>query len=271
MSDLSKIDKLKLEKCFEMANGYVLDFGNYTFQSFVLESTGLDIDERKYSENNSGSKANRLRTFWKLEDNYNVSKLILDLLEYKATKMNLNNAHWSMEENSLMSQCHDIAVKLKGASLGMHVESIKPKFDSKEFNLIYSDIKNSIEKGTPETAIDRLHTYFIKIIRKLCEDFSIPSNKDKPLHSLMGELLKALKDNEKIETEMSERILKSAISILDSFNSVRNNKSLAHDNKFLNKEESIFILKVTISIIEFINGIIADKKSDIDNSDDLPF
>lgn len=270
MSDLSKIDKLKLEKCFEMNSGYVLDFGNNTFQNFVLESTGLDIDERKYSENNSGSKANRLRAFWKFEDNYNVSKLILDLLEYKATKMNLNSAHWSIEENSLISQCHDIAVKLKGASLGMHVESIKPRFDSKEFNLIYSDIKNSIEKGTPETAIDRLHTYFIKYIRKLCEDLSLPSNKDKPLHSLMGEFIKTLKDKGKIETEMTERILKSSISILDSFNSVRNNKSLAHDNIFLNKEESNFILKVTMSIIEFLNGILSEKQNN-NNIDDLPF
>jgi hypothetical protein len=29
---------------------------------------------------------------------------------------------------------------------------------------------------------------------------------------------------------MTERILKSSISVLDFFNDVRNNKSLAHDN-----------------------------------------
>jgi len=40
---------------------------------------------------------------------------------------------------------------------------------------------------------------------------------------------------------MTERILKSSISILDAFNDVRNNKSLAHDNPVLNRNESLLI------------------------------
>lgn len=34
-------------------------------------------------------------------------------------------------------------------------------------------------------------------------------------------------------TEMSERIIKSSISVFESFNSIRNSKSLAHDNPHL--------------------------------------
>ena len=37
MSDLTSIEKIKLEKLLEMYDGYVLDFSNWTFKEFVLE------------------------------------------------------------------------------------------------------------------------------------------------------------------------------------------------------------------------------------------
>jgi hypothetical protein len=43
MSDLTSIEKAKLEKLLEMESGYVLDFSNRTFQEFILESVKLDI------------------------------------------------------------------------------------------------------------------------------------------------------------------------------------------------------------------------------------
>jgi len=43
MSDLTSIEKIKLEKLLEMGNGYVLDFSNITFQEFVLENLNIDI------------------------------------------------------------------------------------------------------------------------------------------------------------------------------------------------------------------------------------
>ena len=43
MSDLRKIEKLKLEKMLDMGGGYVLDFSNRTFEEFILDSTRLDI------------------------------------------------------------------------------------------------------------------------------------------------------------------------------------------------------------------------------------
>ncbi len=80
MSDLSSIEKLKLEKLFEMGGGYVLDFSNRTFQEFILDNVGIDIYDSKY-DYASGSKANRLRAFWSEESNYLVSKLIFESLE----------------------------------------------------------------------------------------------------------------------------------------------------------------------------------------------
>ncbi len=74
MSDLSSIEKVKIEKLFEMESGYVLDFSNRTFQEFIIENTQIDIDDDKYKYAGS-SKANRLRAFWLKESNYIVCKL----------------------------------------------------------------------------------------------------------------------------------------------------------------------------------------------------
>ncbi len=68
MSDLTSIEKLKLEKLLGMGGGYILDFSNRTFEEFILENIGVNIYSEKY-DYASGSKANRLRQFWNVESN----------------------------------------------------------------------------------------------------------------------------------------------------------------------------------------------------------
>ena len=81
MSDLTPLEKKKLETVLGMGSGYVLDLGDATFAAFIYESTGLDIEEDKYHENGR-SKAKRLRTFWQKEPNHVVGKLLNDLIGY---------------------------------------------------------------------------------------------------------------------------------------------------------------------------------------------
>ena len=81
MSDLTPLEKRKLEQLLGMETGYVLDFTNRTFAEFVSHSAGRDIYDPRY-EYGSGSKANRLRAFWLKEENGVVGKLMRDLLDY---------------------------------------------------------------------------------------------------------------------------------------------------------------------------------------------
>ena len=113
----------------------------------------------------------------------------------------------------------------------------------------------------------------MKYIRRLCNKHNIKYDKDKPLHSLFGEYVKYLKNKGIIESQMTERILKSSISILEAFNQVRNNQSFAHDNIILNHNESMLIFKNISSIIEFIKSIeyIKGKNENSNDWDDLPF
>ena len=48
MSDLTGIEKMKLEKFLDMESGYVLDFSNKTFQEFIMDCLGIDIYDDRY-------------------------------------------------------------------------------------------------------------------------------------------------------------------------------------------------------------------------------
>lgn len=80
MAQLSIVERRQLEKLFDMGGRYVLDFSNRTFEEFVADSVGIEVYDDKY-HHGSGSKANRLRGFWKLESNEPVGKLIRDVVE----------------------------------------------------------------------------------------------------------------------------------------------------------------------------------------------
>lgn len=112
MSDLSSIEKLKLEKFFGMGGGYVLNFSDRTFQEFILENTGIDIYEDKYNNYASGSKANRLRAFWNQEPNYTVGELISALLELWKAQKSTGSSAISPSEQTLFDECFKISQRL---------------------------------------------------------------------------------------------------------------------------------------------------------------
>jgi hypothetical protein len=80
MSNLSNLEKRKFEKLLGMNTGYVLDFSNRTFAEFITDSTGVNIYDARY-DYESGSKANRLRKLWQVEENAVVAKLMGDMLD----------------------------------------------------------------------------------------------------------------------------------------------------------------------------------------------
>ncbi|WP_232297843.1 abortive infection family protein [Nitrosospira sp. NpAV] len=106
-----------------------------------------------------------------------------------------------------------------------------------------------------EGGLDRLNTFVNKFIRVTCEPHGIEINQGKPLHSVFGEYVKALRDDAHLESVMTEHILKSSISVSEAFNDVRNNKSLAHDNPILNYDESLLIFTHVAASIHFIKSL----------------
>jgi abortive infection Abi-like protein len=264
MSNLNFSERQKFEKLFEMSSGYVLDFSNRTFQEFVFDSVGLDIFAEKYSAG-SGSKANRLRAFFEKEPNHVVGKLLNSILDYGKE---------GRERLLAFSECRQVAQRLLQDAPVQDIEAITPNANGKDFEALAKSVREAIEKNEPEAGLDRLHTFVVKYVRVLCEKHKIPTEREKPLHSCFGEYIKHLKKVGVIESEMTERILKSSISILEAFNQVRNNRSLAHDNPMLNYNESLLIFNNVSSSIRFIASLETAETSQskkLNTQDDIPF
>jgi len=246
MADLTVIEKSRLERALGMGGGYVLDFSNRTFREFIFESVGKDIYGGSY-DNGSCSKANRLRQFWAVEPNHVVAKLIGDFV--KLCKEQGGQA-------TDLRNCADIADRLRESAQVPDADALTSAPEaSKDFELLAQELRIAIDDNQPEKALDRLHTYMVKVIRGFAQKRGVVSDKDKPLHSLFGEYVKCLQRDGLVTSTMSERILKSAISLLDAFNTVRNDQSFAHDNPILNYDESLLIFNSVASTIRFVRSI----------------
>jgi hypothetical protein len=271
MSDLSNIEKRHLERLFGMSSGYVLNFSNRTFEEFIIDSTGRSIYDAKY-DNASGSKANRLRAFWSIEPNYMVAKLLGDLLQYVA------EPGVKPDQEQLLENCRRVVERLSQSAPVLEIEAITPNTAERDFAALAKSVREAIEKDEPETGLDRLHTFVVKYMRVVCQRHGIETEKDKPLHSLLGEYIKRLKEKGYVESDMTERILKSSISTLEAFNRVRNDRSFAHDTQILNYDESLLIFNHVASAIRFIEAI-ERRTSDAEKQnasmsrqeDDIPF
>ncbi len=107
MSAISIADRHNLEKHFGMSSGYVLNFSDRTFGEFVFEAVDLDIHDEKYAAEGT-SKAKKLRTFWRVEPDHTIGKLLLALIEYDASL----NATQDTEAKALAEKCRQIATRL---------------------------------------------------------------------------------------------------------------------------------------------------------------
>jgi len=270
VSDLTMMEKRKLERTFGMASGYVLDFSNRTFEEFILYCTGIEIYDSKY-DFGSGSKANRLRSFWDIESNYMVGKLLGAIFD------NWDELKHGFDKPPVPEECLKIVQRLKTSTPVPEIGAVEANTEDKSFEALAKSVRESIDRNEPEIGLDRLHAFVTKYFRALCNKHGITTEWGKPLHSLVGEYVKFLKNNGLIESEMTERILKSSISVMEAFNKVRNQQSYAHDNEVLNYNESLLIFGHITSSIRFIEAIEAPRSrkaqkitedSEIDN---IPF
>jgi len=254
MAELKFQERQYLEKLMRMEGGYILDFTNRTFREFVHDTTKIDIDKERFYVNGD-SKAKRFRTFIEIESDYNVGIAIKGLCDYWLMKVNLGEFQHTQTDENLHEECLKLADRLKSGAIVENLDAIDPNTDDSDFQKLSDSIKECIEKNQPETGLDRLHTFLTRYTRELCKKHGIEIKKDLPLHSIFGMYIKFLVSNKLIESEMTVRILKSSISVMEAFNTVRNEKSFAHDNPILNYNESVLIFNAVSNTLKFIQSI----------------
>jgi hypothetical protein len=101
MSSLTMTDRRLLERFLAMGTGYVLNFSDREFGEFVEEAAEVNIHSERYTLNGT-SKANKLRTFWKIESDYLVGRLLLALIDYACSL----NSRPSDDDNTAAAPFH---------------------------------------------------------------------------------------------------------------------------------------------------------------------
>ena len=234
-----------------MGSGYVMSFSDRTFRDFVHEAVARDIDDGQYSIKGT-SKANRLRAFWQIEDDPIVARLLVALLDFAEGMHN--------SDTEAIAAGRRAVLRLMNGRPVADLDALKPNASEPTFDVLARAVRESIDIGRPEEGLDRLHTFLTKYLRVLCEAHGIFASRDKPLHSLIGEYVKVLRASGRLESTMTERIMKSAISSLQAFSDVRNDQSLAHDNRVLSSHEALYIFNHIASLVRFLQVLESDVK-----------
>lgn len=156
MSALSVTDRHILEKYFVMSSGYVLNFSDRTLGELVLEAVDLDIHDEKYATAGT-SKANKLRTFWKLEPDHIVGTLILALIAYDRVR----NATRDQGILALTEKCRQIATRLLAGSpslnpLKEHAKVLNANYLAEQIRRLEASVQTdpSLAIGTAKELIE---------------------------------------------------------------------------------------------------------------------
>ncbi|HEY4355854.1 MAG TPA: abortive infection family protein [Acidobacteriaceae bacterium] len=253
MAKLSFDESELLQRVLSLKNGYVLDFTNRAFSDFVKDAIGTDPYSGKY-EKYGTSKAKLLRCLIEHEDESIVSTLLLALLAREKKLPNLEVYPPITERER--EDAENIALRL-GGQPRTELPDLTLADAHGVFRRIRIEVESCIRTKAYDTGLDRLHTFLTMYLRLLIVSTGGPTqSQDIPLHSLMGIYLKSLPHKEKQVSEMTLRILRSTISTLESFNSVRNNHSLAHPtDQLIQKDEAEFIFTHIVALVGLLEKL----------------
>jgi hypothetical protein len=125
MANIRQIDLRLLDDLFEMRGGYVLDFSNRTFEDFFRDLS-INIEDQKYFQGGS-SKANRLRTFLRIENDTIASKTLMVLWEYRNAVRHPNDSQ-NEKFTQQVRQFSALLERLGGTGLPVEPEVSKTLF-----------------------------------------------------------------------------------------------------------------------------------------------
>ena len=165
-------------------------------------------------------------------------------------------------EKRLRDRFFELLNSIEGNSELARTDAIDKFSENETLQELVLAIERDIQANKPEAALDRLHTYCMKkFAHLLLIDTKVEFDKDEPLQSRAGKYIKAIQSEAKIR-DISLKIMKSAISVFDSYNQIRNNESFAHDNELVDRSEARFIFDSITTILRLIKAFEAKRFGD---------
>lgn len=284
MTTLTFIEKQTICRLFGIEGGYIFNYWqnqgynkNIT-KNLLLDACNIDIYKDEGYQGLSQQKC--VEKIWQECAPQTVAKMLDALCEYFEFRMGTDR--WADEDYQDYNAVQEISKRLRS------IDSIElPKQRQGDLLLIVRDIEANIDAGTPELAIDRLHTFATQFFRDVCQSHGIPTKDNKGIqYSLEGNVARLKKwyaDNDYFESEFCVVALQNTINIFAKFNEIRNEKSAAHPNPLLTKVEAEYAVKVIADTLIFIDKIEKQKNTEmqelpceidfgkVNDVDDLPF
>lgn len=284
MATLTFIEKQTIYRLFGIEGGYIFSYwqnkgySKNTTRELLLDACGIDIYNDKDYQGLSQQKC--VEKIWRDCSPQTVAKLLDTLCTYFEFRMGADR--WAEENYQDYNAVNEISARLSA------IDGIElPKQEQGDLLLIVRDIEANIDAGTPELAIDRLHTFATRFFRDVCQSHGISTTDDRGMrYSLDGNVARLKRwysENNYFESEFCAVALQNTINIFAKFNEIRNEKSAAHPNPLLAKVEAEYAVKVVADTLIFIDKIEKQKNSGaqklpweidlgaVDDVGDLPF
>ena len=263
MPDLTDNQIYSIEEAMVYPNGpgYVLDFSNRTIAMFFEDEFGIDIYAEQYAHRGS-SKRNHLISFLLDTDTHTALKVLRALWERREGLLAADpDGVGARKARAITPRFKQVIGKLETSPDQVRTDGVDRFSEDRTLEELIASIRRTLEANKPEAAFDHLHTYCTKRITHLLSVRGIDCSEDEPLHSRFGKYRKALMAERDLH-DFTDRALKSSISLMESFNDLRNNKSLAHDNELLGPFEARFVCNVINEILLLIRALEADRYSE---------
>lgn len=239
------------DDAFDMHGGYVLNFSDRTMAEFFEDEFGIEIYQDKYAFNGS-SKAKHLRAFIEVEDAYTVGRVARALWKHRASLPQYQNRDAAAEK--VKQAFFDLLDRIESGGAVPSTDAIERFRRDETLEELIAAIERDIRANKPAAALDRLHTYCMKKFGHLLDERGIAWDRNDPLQSRVGKYVRALEQEREIR-EITRRIVKSAISVFEQFNDVRNNRSFAHDNDLIEQAEARFIFDAISAFLQFLKSV----------------
>lgn len=184
MANLTTNEKQILEKLFQMGSGYVLNFDNRTMAEFFQDDIGVDIYSEKYNYA-SGSKANRLRGFWRAADDKTVGVSILKLLEYIDTQILIENLRKADFPDNRIEAAKGICERLLCMKIETNNDKSQASFENGNIKIalqkdIFDHVKKLLNDEHYYNAVEEAY----KVVRRRLKEIS---GKEKATDAFMPE------------------------------------------------------------------------------------
>lgn len=253
MPKLPRQDQICVKDLLGMNGGYVMDLSNRELTDLVRDELEMEIDDPRY-ESAGTSKAKRLMTLLDESDAATAARLLRALWDHREQRQWTPND--MVEERPSQVRTRFMAVverldRLAGAS----DTSALGGFDGgATLEELVAAIGRDASAGAHAAALDRLHTYCCKRFADLLAKEGLPCTREEPLHSRAGKFVKHLGAIRQLRP-ITSQILKNSVGVLQAYNDVRNNASLAHDNELVEAKEAKLIMDSVLATMRFIDDI----------------